>query len=111
VDTMKKTCCLLQNGEIAYHAVDLMDHMGGHKNHLRFSEEKWKDDVHYRMDNYTNRMTYSEICGIWRKIGFDVDVIRKVTKVVPDRRILSPEFRDMSEEDLATGSFVAVLRE
>ncbi len=110
VDTMKETYRFLRNGGVAYHTVDLMDHMGGHKNHLRFSEEEWEDDVHYRMDNYTNRLTYSELCGIWRETGFDVDVIRRVTKAVPDRRILSPEFRDMSEEDLATGSFVAVLR-
>ncbi len=111
--TMQETYRFLQGGGIAYHTVDLKDHFGGGKNHLRFEEHEWEDDIHYRMDNYTNRLSFSEICSIWKRTGFSIEIIDKAfmdEKNRINRKNLASSLKHMSDEDLMISEFTAVLR-
>ena len=112
VDTIKEMHRFMRFGGVAYHSVDFTDHMGGGKNHLRFAESVWEDADHYNMDNYTNRIFYTEMRDILSEIGFEiVKVERKFYEKVPiSRNKLSFEFRDISQKDLMTKSAVLILK-
>ena len=52
---------LLRPGGTAYHEVDLMDHLGGAQNNLRFSEATWESPLMAKSGFYTNRLRCREI--------------------------------------------------
>lgn len=112
LDTMKETYRLMKSGGMAYHTVDYKDYFGGKKNQLRFRESVWEDDVHYRMDNYTNRIMCSEMCRIFQNIGFEIVSVKKTYfQKLPIRRIKMERcFSEISDEDLITESAVIILR-
>lgn len=102
----------MKKGGVMIHQADLRDCFGGGKNQLRFSEEEWEDDVHYRMDNYTNRLSCSQMISVFERIGFWVmDVKKRYFKKHPIKRHqLAKEFRMISEEDLMTRGFIILLK-
>lgn len=69
----EKILCIFDQGDlpiyeswgVAWFYVDLRDMIGGKKNHLRFAADVWEDHTHYNMDNYTNRLSYSEMRDIF----------------------------------------------
>lgn len=107
VDTIKEMYRFSKMGGVSYHIVDLRDHMGGGKNHLRFKEAEWEDEIHYRMDNYTNRLTCAEICKICEDVGFrEIVVNRSFYNSMPlKRNDLTDSFKQMDEEEIMTKSF------
>lgn len=112
-ETMQEMYRFMKHGGISYHAVDLKDHFGGGKNHLRFSETDWEDSIHYKMDNYTNRISCSELIAMWKECGFSVSYLKREKmdkRKLLQRRQMNSVFSDMSEKDFATGSFVVILR-
>lgn len=111
-DTMKETYRFMKSGGMAYHTVDYKDHLGGKKNQLRFRESVWEDDVHYRMDNYTNRISCTEMCQSLEDIGFEIVSVKKQKfRKPPIRRSkIASCFAEISNEDLLTESAVIVLR-
>ena len=105
--TMEETYRMLKANGLAFHKVDLRDCIGGKKNNLRFSVEEWESDKFYKMDNYTNRLSCSEICNVLSDIGF---VIKKVERQYFDappieRTEMDESFREMSGEDIMTKGF------
>jgi nucleoside diphosphate kinase len=82
--------------------VDFRDHLGGKKNHLRFSKSKWESKLYREMPNYVNRISTSTIIQIFEKIGFEIiscEVTRFDTLPIK-REYLDKEFTDISEDDL-----------
>lgn len=63
---------LKPNGQMS-HNVDLMDHLGGALNNLRFSERLWEKDFFANSGFYTNRIRYSEMAKIMLDAGFKIN--------------------------------------
>ena len=99
-------------GGISCHIVDLRDHFGGGKNQLRFSEETWEDEAHYRMDNYTNRLSCKEICEICENVGFQIMKLeRSLYEKMPIKRAeLDVRFNDMDDTELMTAAFMIMMK-
>lgn len=112
VDTIKEMYRFMRFGGVAYHSIDFTDHMGGGKNHLRFAESIWEDADHYNMNNYTNRISYTEMCDILSDIGFEIVKVERTfyEKAPISRSKLSFEFKNISPKDLMTKSAVLILR-
>lgn len=112
-ETMQEMYRFMRCGGTAYHVVDLKDHLGGGKNHLRFSDAEWEDQNHYKMDNYTNRLSCSELVSIWKETGFSVVYLKRERmdkRKLLNRSELNPVFSGISEKDLETGSFTVMLQ-
>lgn len=110
--SMEEIYRMMKPGGMAYHTVDLKDHFGGGKNHLRYPDNVWHNEIHYKLDNYTNRLTCTEICNLAEEIGFEIVFIekRKYKELPLKRNELSTELRGMSNEDLLISDFILVLR-
>lgn len=98
-------------GGVAWFYVDLRDMIGGKKNHLRFAADVWEDHTHYNMDNYTNRLSYSEMRDIFLSEGFEIKTakVARFSKMPISRCYLSEEFRDMTDKDLMISQFIIQL--
>lgn len=110
--TMQEVCRFMKIGGIGCHIVDLRDHFGGAKNNLRFKESYWEDEIHYRMDNYTNRLSCTEITEICEEVGLSVIGLEKENyeKIPISRKNLAGEFRNMPAEDLMVRSFKIMVK-
>lgn len=111
VETISEMYRMMKTRGVSYHTVDLRDHFGGSKNQLRFAESEWEDEVHYRMDNYTNRLSCSEICSICESCGFRITSLEREYYEKPPvkRKNLDRAFQSITDEDLMTKGFVMVL--
>ena len=109
-ETLREVYRFLSPGGVSYHAVDFTDHFGGKKNHLRFTESVWEDEVHYKMDNYTNRLSCSEMCSMMKEIGFTVLKVRRkqFCRLPVSRRHLYEGFAEISRKDLMTAGAVII---
>lgn len=103
-ETIKEVYRFMKRNSILVHKIDFMDHFGGGKNNLRFPDHKWENELHYRMDNYTNRLSCEEIISILEKYGFKIESVKRMYyEDYPLKRSeLAPQFRNMSDEDLMT---------
>lgn len=112
IDTLNEIYRFLRDGGVAYQMVDYRDHLGGKKNHLRFPEFVWEDKDHYNMDNYTNRISCSEMCRMMGEAGFRIVKVKKrhFRKPPINRCALDKSFANMDEEDLLTAEAVIVAR-
>lgn len=111
VSSIKEIYRFMRPGGVAWFYVDLRDMIGGKKNHLRFAADVWEDHTHYDMDNYTNRISYSEMCDIFLSAGFGIKTVKvaKFAKMPVSRRYLSEEFWDMTDKDLMISQFIIQL--
>ncbi len=82
----------------------MRDLLGGAANDLRFSGRAWESALLAESGFYTNRIRYSEMLGLFRKAGFEVEVIHvgRWEKLPIPREKLAPEFSRLSDEDLVT---------
>jgi SAM-dependent methyltransferase len=103
---------VLKPNGICVHRVDLKDHLGGSLNNLRFSAFTWEGPLFRRSGFYTNRIRYSEMLGIFEQVGFNCDVLRKVTwdKLPIAKSALSDQFKKLPDKDLLVSGFDVVLR-
>lgn len=110
--TLSQMYRFMKPGAVCFHLVDLRDHFGGKKNQLRFPEAVWEDKVHYRMDNYTNRLSCREICEIFMDTGFEIIRLkkRKFKSLPVNRKHLDAAFREYSDEDLLIAEFIIIAR-
>lgn len=101
-ETIREIYRFMRSGGVSYHIIDFRDHIGGGKNHLRISEDKWEDGLHYKMDNYTNRLSLSEILSILGVAGFSKIDVQKIyyDRMPLKRNQLAEEFKNISDEDL-----------
>ncbi|RRK34675.1 class I SAM-dependent methyltransferase [Schaedlerella arabinosiphila] len=112
-ETIQEIYRFMREGGTSYHTVDFTDHMGGRKNQLRFPESVWEDDIHYRMDNYTNRISCSAMCKMIRDVGFnDVKVKHtRVFKKLPIKREdISSDIGYISDDDLKIAMAIIVMK-
>lgn len=110
--TIAETARFTKSGATVLHRVDLRDCFGGKKNNLRFSDKEWEDGLHYKLGNYTNRLSCSEICACMERHGFIVEkCCRDMFDEMPIKRSqLSTEFYAMSDEDLMTKGFTVIAK-
>lgn len=111
-DTLKETYRFMRQGAVAFHTVDFTDHLGGGKNHLRYPASVWEDEIHYNMDNYTNRISCSQMKDVFEKIGFKVLKLKtaRLKRNPLKRARLAAEFRELSKSDFMTSSAVFILK-
>jgi SAM-dependent methyltransferase len=103
---------LLRPGGTAYHEVDLMDHLGGAQNNLRFSEKTWESPLMAKSGFYTNRLRSREIVGIMRDAGFEAALTRVARWPSPPtpRDALAEPFRALPDDELLIANFGMLLR-
>lgn len=112
VETLQEIYRFMNVGGICYHTVDFTDHMGGGKNQLRFPDSVWENEVHYKMDMYTNRISCTEMCVLMEEIGFEILALKrqKYKKIPLKRNKINNMFRDINEEDLFTSNAIIVAK-
>lgn len=110
IETVKEMYRFMKKGGVCYHTVDYKDHLGGKKNQLRFPESVWEDEIHYAMDNYTNRISCSDMCEIMKEVGFTIKSVkrRKFRKPPISRKHINDLFQDISDEDLLTADAIII---
>jgi hypothetical protein len=103
---------MLHPGGTAYHEVDLMDHLGGAQNNLRFSEAAWESPLMVNSGFYTNRLRCSEILQIMRAAGFEAALTRIARWPAPPtpRGALAAAFRAFPDDEMLIANFGMLLR-
>lgn len=103
---------VMRRTAVASHQVDLRDHLGGALNNLRFSERAWESRFMSRSGFYTNRIGYSEMLGLIRQAGFEIEVTEVIRwqELPTSRRKMAVEFRERSLDDLLVQGFHMLAR-
>jgi len=103
---------VLREDSVCSHRVDLMDHLGGALNNLRFSERVWESDFMARSGFYTNRLRYSEMLTLFEQAGFAVEVVHvdRWQELPTPKRELADEFKCFSDDELCVFGFDVTLR-
>jgi hypothetical protein len=112
LEVVRETRRELRSDGICSHRVDLRDHLGGSLNNLRFSRKFWESDMILNSGFYTNRIRLSEMVDYFRSDGFSVGVINidRWEKLPTPAARMSPEFRDLPEDELRISGFDVILR-
>lgn len=112
LDLMREIRRTLREDGICSHRVDLMDHLGGALNNLRFSERMWESNFMATSGFYTNRIRYSEMLGLFENAGFKAEVVQidRWERLPTPRLKLAKPFRSLPEEELCVYGFDVVLR-
>ena len=111
-DTMVELRRIIRADGVCIHSIDLMDHLGGALNNLRFSEAFWEWDFVAGAGFYTNRIRFSEMVDFFRQAGFSVEVVdsKRWDELPTPRKKLSASFRDLSDDELCVAGFKVILR-
>lgn len=112
LSTMAECRRVIKPTGICSHRVDLMDHLGGGLNNLRFSERAWESDFFVKSGFYTNRIRCAEMLDLFQQAGFAVEVrATELWETLPiSRSRLDTRFSSLGDEELRIKSFDAVLR-
>lgn len=112
LNTMRELRRIISSNGVCSHQVDLRDHLGYALNNLRFPEQVWESDFMAPAGFYTNRIRYSQMLELFKKAGFEVEVIavQRWDKLPTPREKLSKEFRHLSDEDLCISGFSVLLK-
>jgi SAM-dependent methyltransferase len=97
---------------VSVHRIDLMDHLGGGLNNLRFTNATWEGYLFRKSGFYTNRIRFGEMITLFEQVGFDCQIPRVVRwESLPTPRVkLDEAFRLLPEDDLLVSGFDVVLR-
>jgi SAM-dependent methyltransferase len=97
---------------VGSHRVPIRDIIGGKLNDLRFSQRIWESSFMATSRFYTNRLRYLEMLRLFREVGFEPEVVRRMRwETLPTpRRKMAKEFAALSEEDLCVSEFDVLLR-
>jgi len=100
--TMQECRRVMKPGSIASHTVDLRDHLGDALNNLRFSEQIWESNFFKSSGFYTNRIRCLNLLKTFEAAGFIVEKteVQRWDKLPTEREKLSPQFRNMPEDEL-----------
>lgn len=113
LDTMCELHRVLRPEGICSHRIDLKDHLGGGLNNLRFNEALWERDwMGARSGFYTNRIRFSEMCALFEKAGFAVEVIAvsRWNRLPINRAELAMPYRELDNDELRVREFDVLLR-
>lgn len=112
LDVMRELRRIVRSDGVCCHRVDLGDHLGGALNNLRFSERLWESDFMANSGFYTNRIRYSEMMQLFRKAGFEVEMVTADhwDKLPTPRAKLSANFQHLSDDELCVRGFDVTLR-
>ncbi|MBI5418333.1 class I SAM-dependent methyltransferase [Candidatus Poribacteria bacterium] len=97
---------------ISSHTIDLMDMMDKSLNSLRFPRDIWETNFIANSGFYTNRIRYSEMLELFIKAGFNINGvnIKRWDKLPISIKKLSPEFKNLSEDELRIFGFDVILK-
>jgi SAM-dependent methyltransferase len=103
---------VLRPGGIAYHQVDLMDHLGGALNNLRFGDGVWEHPLFAEAGFYTNRIRCREMVGLLQAAGFEAVVTRlaRWPELPTPRAALAEPWRALADDELRIANFGVLLR-
>ncbi len=112
VPLMRELHRVLRGGGVSSHVVDLGDCIGGGLNNLRFRDRLWESSFVATSGFYTNRIRYSQMIGLFRDSGFEVDLLHtyRWEHVPIAREKLSPSFHGLPDDDLAVSGFEVILK-
>jgi SAM-dependent methyltransferase len=84
------------------YSVSMRDLIGGAANDMRFSMRAWESPLMSEAGFYTNRLRYSQMLGIFKQAGFEIEVrhVGKWGDLPLRREDLASEFRKLSDDDL-----------
>ncbi len=84
------------------HNVDLMDHLGGQLNNLRFSEKMWENNYFANSGFYTNRLRFNEIEKIIKDADFDIkeSEFSRWPELPTPKSAMDKSFKILSEDEL-----------
>jgi len=111
METCSQIRRIMRDGAIASHRVDLMDHLGGGLNNLRFTERIWESSLMANSGFYTNRIRFQQMLGMFERVGFHVAWVAKESWAhLPIRRErLAEQFHSLEDEELKVSAFDVVL--
>lgn len=97
---------------ICSHRVDLRDHIGGALNNLRFAEPVWESTWMANSGFYTNRIQFDDMCEVFDKAGFVVEVLAvdRWDQLPTPRASLAEQFRNKPDDVLRVSGFDVLLR-
>jgi len=97
---------------VGSYSVSIRDYVGGSANDLRFSMRAWESPLMADAGFYTNRLRYSQMLGIFKEAGFEIEVrhVGKWDDLPLRREKLAPEFRKLSDDDLRIYEWDVLLR-
>jgi hypothetical protein len=109
---IEETFRIMTPGAIAHHQIDLMDHLGGALNNLRFSERAWEGSLMSNSGFYTNRLRFAEILSIVKNAGFNFAVTQVTTwpDLPTPKQALAAPFNTLSDDELKIATFGILLR-
>lgn len=99
---------IIRPGGVCSHRIDLMDHLGGALNNLRFSERCWELEWMAGAGSfYTNRIRYAEMLNLFWQAGFNVEVtsVQQWDRLPTPRAKMAAKFRELPDEDLKVLGF------
>jgi len=102
---------ILKPGGVMAHSIDLRDHLGGGLNNLRVSAQRWESPFFQDAGFYTNRLGFRDLVGLFEKAEFawkTAHIDRWPGLPLP-RKLMQPEFRERSDDDLCIAGFQLIL--
>jgi predicted SAM-dependent methyltransferase len=111
IETVKEMRRILVSHGCASHRVDLKDHLQNSLNNLRFSESIWESSIFADSGFYTNRIRYSQMLGLFKDAGFNVNVFKidRWDKLPINRKHLNISYANLADEELLVKGFDVVL--
>ena len=96
---------------VGSHLIELKDCLSGALNNLRFRERIWESDIVAKSGFYTNRIRCTEMLGLFREAGFNVEVleVQRWDALPTPRQALAMPFRALPEEELNISALDVVL--
>jgi SAM-dependent methyltransferase len=111
-ETFRELRRILRDDGVTSHQIDLRDHLGRALNNLRFRDEVWEGPLMAKSGFYTNRIQFTEMLGIMKSAGFDIEFVEATRwDVLPTPRgALAERFRQLSDDELRVKILDVVLR-
>ena len=106
-DFMAELYRVTRPGGTGRHSVDVMDHLGGGLNNLRFPSSVWESSLMATSGFYTNRLRPRQIVECAIDAGFDAQIVsaeRFVRPPLPTSK-MAKEFRRLDASDFEIATF------
>ncbi|MES2300372.1 MAG: class I SAM-dependent methyltransferase [Pseudomonadota bacterium] len=110
--TLAQLARVLKPGGVSVHRVNLMDHVGGSLNNLRFAEKTWERKLFRESGFYTNRIGHAQMLALFEQAGFSCVLPRvaRWDKLPLPRSALAAPFDVLPDDELRVRGFDVVLR-